>query len=218
MAWPPAARESDILMAPRVHVRTCSIAWRGRGSDGCTVSKRCRTCSAQAAAHSARSRWSESVRVPPRRMVTNRGSRSFGRITDASRHHFEWEVAGARGLDRTRPMVPNIARSDRVFCATHVGVPRREFRERAELNRAPTVGGCPVAGAGFSCGVGRGGARRHRGMRRCGLHRQRRRCATARGPQDRGAGVPRGRQGEGTADAIVFPGSLNGWRSPAVGS
>src|SRR5205823_1036659 len=32
--------------------------------------------------HRARRRWSESVSVPPRRMVMNRGSRSLGRITD----------------------------------------------------------------------------------------------------------------------------------------
>src|SRR5262245_35596304 len=81
MAWPPAARESDILISPRVHARICAIAWRGRGSDGCTDSKRCSTCSAHAAAHSATSRWSESVSVPPRRTVTKRGSRSLGRIT-----------------------------------------------------------------------------------------------------------------------------------------
>src|SRR5690606_36922290 len=36
---------------------------------------------AHVAAHRARSRWSSSVSVPPRRMVMNRGSRSFGRIT-----------------------------------------------------------------------------------------------------------------------------------------
>jgi hypothetical protein len=33
-------------------------------AEGCTDSKRCRTCSAHAAAHKARSRWSESVSVP----------------------------------------------------------------------------------------------------------------------------------------------------------
>src|SRR5919199_1009286 len=81
MAWPPAARDCDILISPRAHARICSIARRGRGSEGCTDSKRCRTCSAHAAAHKARSRWSESVSVPPRRMVMKRGSRSFGRIT-----------------------------------------------------------------------------------------------------------------------------------------
>src|SRR6266508_2452705 len=59
----------------------CSIARRGRGSEGRTDSKRCRTCSAHAAAHKARSRWSESVSVPPRRMVMKRGSRTLGRIT-----------------------------------------------------------------------------------------------------------------------------------------
>src|SRR3954447_9813484 len=62
----------------------CSIAWRGRGSAGWSDSKRCRTCSAHAAAHSARSRWSVSVSVPPRRMVMNRRSRSLGRITSAT--------------------------------------------------------------------------------------------------------------------------------------
>ena len=61
----------------------CSIAWRGRGSKGCTDSNSGRTCSAHAAAHKAKSRWSESVSVPPRRMVMNRGSRSLGRITVA---------------------------------------------------------------------------------------------------------------------------------------
>src|SRR5258708_15762930 len=71
-------------MSPHAHARICSIAWRGRRSEGCTDSKRCRTCSAQAAAQKARSRWSESVSVPPRRMVMKRGSRSFGRITSCS--------------------------------------------------------------------------------------------------------------------------------------
>jgi hypothetical protein len=81
MASPPAARDWDILISPRAHGRICSIAWRGRESGGCIDSKRCRTCSAQAAAHRASSRWSESVSVPPRRIVMNRGSRSLGRIT-----------------------------------------------------------------------------------------------------------------------------------------
>jgi hypothetical protein len=62
----PAARDSPILTSPRVHARIRSIACRGRGSAGCTDSKGCRTCSAHAAAHRARSRWSESVSVPPR--------------------------------------------------------------------------------------------------------------------------------------------------------
>src|SRR5437588_339814 len=70
-----------MLTSPRAHPRICSIATRGRGSEGCTDSKRCRTCSAHAAAHKASSRWSESVSVPPRRMVMKRGSRTVGRIT-----------------------------------------------------------------------------------------------------------------------------------------
>src|SRR5918912_322447 len=69
-----------MLISPRAHARTCWIARRGRGSEGCADSKRCRTCSAHAAAHKARSRWSESVSVPPRRMVMKRESRSLGRI------------------------------------------------------------------------------------------------------------------------------------------
>ena len=81
------------MISPRVHARTCWIAWRGRLSHGCTASKRCSTCSAHSAAHSANSRWSASVNEPPRRMVINRGSRSAGRITtrlygDAARHSF----------------------------------------------------------------------------------------------------------------------------------
>ena len=32
-----------------------AIAWRGRGSEGCAASNRCRTCSAHAAAHRASS-------------------------------------------------------------------------------------------------------------------------------------------------------------------
>lgn len=43
--------------------------------------ERARTCSAQTAAQRARSRWSVSVRVPPRRMVMKRRSRCFGKIT-----------------------------------------------------------------------------------------------------------------------------------------
>src|SRR5436190_1046703 len=81
MACPPAARDWDILTSPRAHARTSSIASRGRRSRGCTASKRCRTCVAHAAAHRARSRWSEWVSVPPRRIVMNRGSRSVGNIT-----------------------------------------------------------------------------------------------------------------------------------------
>ena len=46
----------------------------------CTDSNKCRTCYAHAPAHSARSRWSKSLRVPPRRMVMKRGSRILGRI------------------------------------------------------------------------------------------------------------------------------------------
>ena len=71
------------MISPRAHARARSMAWRGRASEGCTDSKRCSTCSAHAAAHKARSRWSESFSVPPRRMVMNRGSRSLGRITAA---------------------------------------------------------------------------------------------------------------------------------------
>ena len=29
MEWPPAARDWDIVISPRVHARICSIAWRG---------------------------------------------------------------------------------------------------------------------------------------------------------------------------------------------
>jgi len=42
--------------------------------------ERCRTCSAQRAAHSASRRWCSPVNVPPRRLVISRGSRSAGRI------------------------------------------------------------------------------------------------------------------------------------------
>jgi len=80
LAAPPAARACIIFTSPRTQARACSIARRGRGSEGSTVSKRCSTCSAHAAAHNARSWWSESVSVPPRRMVMNRGSRTWGRI------------------------------------------------------------------------------------------------------------------------------------------
>ncbi len=81
MAWPPAERDWVMVTSPRDQARRCSIAWRGRGSNGCTDSKRRSTCSAHAAAHRAKSRWSLSVSVPPRRMVMNRWSRSLGRIT-----------------------------------------------------------------------------------------------------------------------------------------
>ncbi len=74
------------LAAAPAHARICSIASRGRGSEGCTDSKWCRTCSAHRAAQKARSLWSESVSVPPRRMVMKRVSRSFGRITSFSCH------------------------------------------------------------------------------------------------------------------------------------
>ena len=73
-------RESVILISPRAHARICSIASRGRASEGCADSNRGRTCSAHAAAHKARSWWSGSVSVPPRRMVMKRGSRTLGRI------------------------------------------------------------------------------------------------------------------------------------------
>ena len=43
---------------------------------------------AHVAAHNARRRWSGSVRVPPRRIVTKRGSRTFGRITTGSFDHW----------------------------------------------------------------------------------------------------------------------------------
>ena len=38
-----------MLIWPQAHLLTCSIARRGRGSEGCTDSKLCRTCSAHAA-------------------------------------------------------------------------------------------------------------------------------------------------------------------------
>ena len=71
---------SRMRTSPRIQERPMSIASRGRVSRGCSCSKRCRTCSAQRAAHSASSRWCWSVNVPPRRMVISRGSRSAGRI------------------------------------------------------------------------------------------------------------------------------------------
>src|SRR5205085_10809511 len=99
MAWPPAARDCDMVISPRVQARICPMAWQGRASEGCTDSNRCSTCSAHSAAHSARRRWSQSVSVPPRRMVMKRGSRSFGRITSFScRLHSGWLVT----LDRLR--------------------------------------------------------------------------------------------------------------------
>jgi len=80
IAWPPAARARIIVTSPRTQARACSIAWRGRGSPGRADSTRPRTRSAHDAAHSARRRWSGSMRVPPRRTVTKRGSRTSGRI------------------------------------------------------------------------------------------------------------------------------------------
>jgi hypothetical protein len=71
---------SRMRTSPRIHQRPVSIASGGRVSRGCSCSKRCRTCSAQRAAHSASCRWCSSVNVPPRRMVISRGSRSAGRI------------------------------------------------------------------------------------------------------------------------------------------
>ena len=81
LAAPPTARVSIILTSPRTQARACSIARRGRTSDGATASNSGSTCSAQVAAHKASSRWSASVRVPPRRIVMKRVSRTVGRIT-----------------------------------------------------------------------------------------------------------------------------------------
>lgn len=75
-----AMRASIIAISPHAHARAASIASRGRRSEGCSASKRCSTCSAHAAAHSARRRWSPSSSSPPRRIVTSRGSRTSGRI------------------------------------------------------------------------------------------------------------------------------------------
>src|SRR5207247_6248358 len=80
------AQDCVYPISPMDHARSCSIASRGRESEGCTDSKWCRTCCAHAAAQKARSLWSESVSVPPRRMVMKRMSRSFGRITSFSCH------------------------------------------------------------------------------------------------------------------------------------
>jgi hypothetical protein len=78
-----AARRAgwDIVISPRSHARICSIAWRGGGSDGCTDSKKCRTCSAHPADHRARSRWSGSVSVPPPADGYEPGVAVLGRIT-----------------------------------------------------------------------------------------------------------------------------------------
>src|SRR5579871_535150 len=82
--------------SPRAHARIASMASRGRGSEGCSDSKRYRTCSAHNAAQRARRRWSEAVSVPPRRMVTSRRSRAFGRITSWTVPAVHLPVAGAR--------------------------------------------------------------------------------------------------------------------------
>jgi hypothetical protein len=52
---------SRMRTSPRIQERPMSIASRGRVSRGCSCSKRCRTCSAQRAAHSASNRWCSSV-------------------------------------------------------------------------------------------------------------------------------------------------------------
>ena len=81
MACPPSAWAGIIFIRPSAHARAASIAWRGRGSADTSSSKRCSTCSAQAAAQRASSWCLASVSVPPRRNVTRRWSRTLGRIT-----------------------------------------------------------------------------------------------------------------------------------------
>ena len=152
------------MISPRAHARICSIAWRGRGSEGCTDSKRCRTCSAHAAAHKARSRWSESVSVPPRRMVMKRGSRSLGRITVApvllhlpnileqygpvTKSHYR-DRAGCRGVVQgvpPGPAPPHLGRTSASKIHRRASFARRKLRIRGS-DRAGEAG--PVAGPGY---------------------------------------------------------------------
>jgi hypothetical protein len=78
---------------------------------------RCSTCSAHNRAQSASSRWCSSVRVPPRRTVISRGSRSFGRMAHSHSYPARSDVAeggmvarSARSADErmTSPSRPGV--------------------------------------------------------------------------------------------------------------
>lgn len=112
LAAPPDARACIILTSPRTHARAISMARRGRGSAGATRSKKCRTCSAQSAAHSASRWWSESVSVPPRRIVMKRGSRTFGSIMARSVGHRSMSLR-PNCWRRDSSLIPPVRRSVR---------------------------------------------------------------------------------------------------------
>jgi hypothetical protein len=86
------------------------MACRGRRSSGRSDSNRSRTCSAHTAAHSASSWWSESVRVPPRRIDTKRGSRTLGRITPSRPSAHVCSAASARSRPTSRIVATTSAR------------------------------------------------------------------------------------------------------------